>query len=114
MTVRVYIPETPLGNPDDWCDVAAGQTIAEICGTSDITALVDGHEVTPVFINGAKLKDGVVVVARPTPQAAATLAIAGAIASGAGASAAAAGAWWAAAGYCALPIALTPAHRLTE
>lgn len=55
---------------DDWitAEVAPGQTIREICGDVPIHAWINGREVSATFIEKARLKDGVQVTIRPTPQ----------------------------------------------
>ena len=106
MSICFYKSEDPFaGRRDQWWYVEAGTTIAEACGGHNVRAWVNGREVSALFIERARLKDGVVIFVEPVPpEASAVLAVAATVAAGAASTA---GLTLAGAGFAALPMRLS-------
>ena len=67
--ITVHASRHPLR--DEWlepAEVDPGQTIAEICGTDQVFAWINGRELTEHMISHMRLKDGGTVVIRVAPQ----------------------------------------------
>ncbi|MES1924714.1 hypothetical protein [Salinisphaera sp. T31B1] len=74
----------------DYFFAEPGRTIADVCGTDQLRAWVNGREVPKLFMHRAHLKDGVEVFVEPIPKDPVTLSIAASITAAAAAVAPAA------------------------
>lgn len=103
MTVRFTKDSEPgTGDRADYFFAEPGRTIADVCGTDQVRAWVNGREVSTLFMQRGHLKDGVEVFVEPIPKDPVSLSIAASIA--AGAASAASG--WAIVAYPVLSIGI--------